>query len=89
MKKDIHPQSHLTVFKFTNGKEIKMNSTLGRKDKEVVQNVGDWPLDSHPAWTKSHTGTVKSTTNVKKFQAKFASSLFSAASEETKEEEGE
>jgi large subunit ribosomal protein L31 len=87
MKKDIHPKTYPVIFKFTNGKEIKLNSALGRKDQEIVHNVGDWPLENHAAWTKSHSSMVKSTTSVKKFRAKFGSSLFGG--EQSAQEENE
>lgn len=90
MKKNIHPASYPVTFKYVDGKEIKLLSTLGRKDKEVVHNTGDWPLTSHTAWTKTFSSSVKSATNIKKFNAKFQSSIFGAANQsesDTKKEQ--
>lgn len=82
MKKNIHPKIHPVIFKFANGKEIKARSVLGKSDQEIVITVGDWPLETHQAWTKSQSTNIRSTTKIKKFQDKFGGNLFGGSVEE-------
>lgn len=62
-----HPKLNEVEFKFNDHEPLKILSTFNQTE----MHVGDWPLDTHPAWTKSNTINLKSTTRFAKFQDKF------------------
>lgn len=76
MKKDIHPKTNYVTFKYKNDKKLRVKTTLGKKDEELVILLGDWPPESHPAWNRSQQVGIKSTTNISKFTDKFGGDLF-------------
>ncbi|AHX11419.1 ribosomal protein L31 [Neorickettsia helminthoeca str. Oregon] len=76
MKKNIHPEVHDIILAFTNGMKIKVRSTLGKKGELVVYNAGDWPPETHQAWTKSASTNVKATSKVNRFKDRFGEDFF-------------
>ncbi|ACT69454.1 50S ribosomal protein L31 [Neorickettsia risticii] len=71
MKKNIHPAVYDVILEFTNGMRLKVKSTIGKEGEVIVHNAGDWPPETHPAWTKSASTSIRSTSKVNKFKEKF------------------
>ena len=68
MKKDIHPDYHMTDVKMTDGTIVQMRSTWGAEGETLSLDIDP---TVHPAWTGGGTRLMDAGGRVTKFKKKY------------------